>query len=220
MEPSNPRLEQFGYVCRRCNRCCYHKDIQVNPYELARLARQLSLSTTKFRTTYTRNGLGTLLNQTETGACVFLGPEGCTVHPDRPLVCRLYPLGRHVLQDGTERFSHIDAHPESAGEYTNSGTISEFLESQNTAAYLAAADEYFCWLSAAYERFDIDAAAEGTTTQTDDGDQLNDLFDMDVAIASHCTKTGMVEPTDIEHRKQLHLTILYQQLNAENGRET
>ena len=31
----------------------------------------------------------TVLKQTESGACVFLGAEGCMVHPDRPLVCRL-----------------------------------------------------------------------------------------------------------------------------------
>src|SRR5215470_9862277 len=103
----SPRSEAFDYVCRRCLKCCHHQRIQLNPYELARLARNLGLTTTEFRAAWTEHGDGLALRQTETGACVFLGSEGCTVHPDRPLVCRLYPLGRHVSADGSEAFSRI-----------------------------------------------------------------------------------------------------------------
>lgn len=33
------RDASFGYVCGRCSRCCQHKHIQLDPYEIARLAR-------------------------------------------------------------------------------------------------------------------------------------------------------------------------------------
>lgn len=33
------RQDRFSYVCNRCRRCCHHKLIRVNPYEIARLAR-------------------------------------------------------------------------------------------------------------------------------------------------------------------------------------
>src|SRR5271169_1382542 len=151
--PSNgePRSQVFGYICRRCMRCCYNKRIQINPYESARLARNLQQATTEFRAAWTKDGAGTALKQTETGACVFLGDKGCTVHPDRPLVCRLYPLGRHVLADGTESFSLTEGHPQSAGEFTNNSTIAEFLDSQGVAPFAKAADEYFQWLCAAQD---------------------------------------------------------------------
>src|SRR5215468_5694658 len=90
-----PRHEAFGYVCRRCHN--HHKHIQLNPYEVARLARNRNLTTSEFATACTENGEGVILGQTETGACISLGAAGCTVYADRPLVCRLYPLGRHVL---------------------------------------------------------------------------------------------------------------------------
>src|ERR1700752_4896509 len=100
-----PQSQVFGYKCHRCMRCCYDKRIQINPYESARLARNLGQTTTEFRSAWTEDGAGTVLKQTDTGACIFLGNDGCTVHPDRPLVCRLYPLGRRVRADGSESFS-------------------------------------------------------------------------------------------------------------------
>jgi hypothetical protein len=54
----NPRAKAFGYLCGRCMRCCYHKGIQVNPYEVARLARRLGQTTTEFCATWTRDGAG------------------------------------------------------------------------------------------------------------------------------------------------------------------
>src|SRR5262245_22789218 len=104
--PSSPasRSTPFGYVCRRCSRCCSDKQIQINPYEVARLARAKGQSTSEFRAAWTEDGQGTVLREKEDGTCVFLGPRGCEVHRDRPLVCRLYPLGRIVRSDGSEHF--------------------------------------------------------------------------------------------------------------------
>ena len=96
------REQTFGYFCHACSRCCQGKVIQVNPYEIARLARHLDVSTGAFQEKWTEGGKGTVLARTEDDACVFLGRGGCTVHGDRPLVCRLYPLGRQYFPDGTE----------------------------------------------------------------------------------------------------------------------
>ena len=46
---------------------------------------------------------------------LFLGERGCTVHADRPLVCRLYPLGRHIDEHGAESFYHLEPHPQTEG---------------------------------------------------------------------------------------------------------
>ena len=51
----------------------------------------------------------------------------------------------------------------------------------------------------------------------EDNGTARDLLDMDAAIARHCAATPETEPTDIEARKELHLKILYQELESTNG---
>jgi Fe-S-cluster containining protein len=214
---SNPRSESFGYVCHRCLKCCYHKGIQLNPYEVARLARNRGQKTSEFRAAWTVDGAGLHLAQTERGACVFLGSEGCTVHADRPLVCRLYPLGRHLTADGTESFAHVQTHPQSHGEFTQRGTIADFLSAQDAYPFMRAADEYFYWICAV--RASMDEACSPSTAElsNEDDDSARDLLDIDGAIARHCAATAETEPADIEARKELHLKILYQELESNKG---
>ena len=54
----DPRAETFGYVCHRCMKCCHHKRIQLNPYEVARLARNRGMTTGEFRAVCTEDGAG------------------------------------------------------------------------------------------------------------------------------------------------------------------
>jgi hypothetical protein len=157
----------------------------------------------EFRERWTEDGLGAHLTRRDDGNCSFLGPEGCTVHPDRPLVCRIYPLGRHVSPDGTERWSHVTPHPQTAGVYSKQGTVADYLEAQGAAPFMRAADEYATWLRRAVEV--LEALAGG---DAEEAAQAADLLDMDAMIAAHCGKTGETEPLDIEARKALHLSLL------------
>ena len=135
------RDSPFSYECRGCSRCCYDKSIHVNPYEVARLARNRGVNTTEFLTRYCDSN-GMKLNRTEQGACVFLTPDGCGVHADRPLVCRLYPLGRRVGVDGEETFREVAPHPETQGEYGTCGTVQDFLTKQGVQPYVDAVERY------------------------------------------------------------------------------
>lgn len=200
------RDSSFGYVCGRCSRCCQHKHIQLDPYELARLARQRGQSTTDFRRDWTVDGLGTALQQKLDGTCVFLGAEGCEVHSDRPLVCRLYPLGRHIDSEGSEYFSISEGHAQSAGRYTRAGTIADYLEAQGTQPFIAAGDAYFRWFCAAYRRLrlsDRELISDAIAGADDGG-----LLDMDWMIAQHSSATGEDEPASLDDRLQLHLKLL------------
>jgi Fe-S-cluster containining protein len=199
------RSAPFGYVCRRCSRCCWHNKIQINPYEVARLARAKGQTTGEFRAAWTVDGRGAVLRQNEDGACVFLGPRGCEVHRDRPLVCRLYPLGRHVRSDGSEYFTKLEGHPQSAGEITDRGTIAEYLAGQGAQPLLNAADAYFQWLCVARAR----TALLSDQAAIEAGSEDADLLDMDAAIASYCESTGEAEPSDIDDRMRLHLALLH-----------
>jgi len=207
------RDEAFGYVCHRCSRCCYDKVIQVNPYEIARLARNRGQTTAAFRDAWTGDGLGTTLKRQADGACVFLGPEGCTVHPDRPLVCRIYPLGRHVAADGSERWSHATPHPRTEGVYSKDGRIADYLAAQGAADFMRAADDYTAWLRRAGEVLDAAGVEPGAAAD----ESRAELLDMDGAIAARCRASGEAEPVDIEARKALHLTILQNTLDAFEG---
>jgi len=204
------RKEAFGYVCRACSRCCYHKRIQVNPYEIARLARRTRQTGAQFRAACTENGQGTSLKQKEDGSCIFLGPQGCGVHPDRPLVCRLYPLGRRSLWDGTEEWVQVTPHPQSEGEYSKNGTIADYIAAQGALPFIRAADGYAQWVRDAY-------AALHTDTEVSQAATAEDLLDMDAAISAYCAWSGEPEPQNIEQRRDLHMRILYRQLEQMKG---
>jgi Fe-S-cluster containining protein len=206
------RAEPFGFECSRCSHCCHDKLIQMNPYEIARLAANRGVGTAEFRARFTQDGEGLHLARTEDGACVFLGDQGCTVHPDRPLVCRLYPLGRQITASGGERFVHVTPHPLSGGSFHTRGTIADFLAAQDVDAFIQAADDYFSWFCRARDA--MAEAGEGDPALTADA---NELLDMDSAIAAHCARTGEVAPSDIEERRRLHLAILDQALAEYEG---
>jgi Fe-S-cluster containining protein len=197
----------FGYVCQRCNRCCHGINVPLDPYEIARLARRLGETTTSFRNLHTEDGAGTCLRHTETGACVLLGPDGCTVHEDRPLGCRVYPLALELNADGSERWSHHVPHPQSPGDYTITGTAADYLAGQNIERHLRAFGEYTAFVRRARACL---AAGPASVEPRSAG---CDLVDMDVAIARHCAARGDAEPSDIEARKSLHLHILYDLLD-------
>jgi uncharacterized protein len=197
----------FGYICRRCSHCCHHAHIRTDPYEVARLAGAKGESTTQFRAAWTIDGRGTTLRQKEDGSCVFLGPQGCEVHPDRPLVCRLYPLSRSVREDGFEHFTILKGHPQSAGEYNKSGTIADYLEGQGTKDFIFARNSYYQWFCAAYQK--VGARDDALISEfINNGADLG-LLDMDGMIAKHCAATGEAEPESLDDRLQLHLLLLY-----------
>ncbi len=199
------RAEPFAFACSRCSNCCYDKRIQLNPYEVARLAANRGISAEQFRASSTQEGLGLHLAHREDGSCVFLGPQGCDVHADRPLVCRLYPLGRHVWEDGTERFSHMTPHPKSRGTFSKDGTIGGYIAAQGVDPFIAAADAYLGWFARARAKLALDGMPESQETATRD---TLTLFDLDAAIAEHCAATGKTAPQDIDERLKLHIAIL------------
>jgi Fe-S-cluster containining protein len=200
---STARAERFGFLCSRCSHCCHDKRIQINPYELSRLARNRDMDSREFQSRFTENGGGTHLARSESGACVFLGAQGCTVHPDRPLVCRVYPLGRHITSDGEEYFTHVVPHPLSRGAFHTDGTIADYLAAQNTEEFIRAADAYFWWFVRARA---VLLAGAGPLTEGPPAPEPP--LDMDGAIAAHQQDTGEPAPVDIEERRKLHMKIL------------
>ncbi|MCK5517663.1 MAG: YkgJ family cysteine cluster protein, partial [Desulfobulbaceae bacterium] len=135
------RNSKFSFECKACGICCHDKEIQMNPYEIVRLADHLKIGTAEFLEKYITPGEPFLLFL-ENSACVFLTDKGCSVHPDRPLVCRLYPLGQHLTGTGVEHFRCLKLQPGCSGDLGENGTVTAFLNSQEVRPYMEAAEKY------------------------------------------------------------------------------
>ena len=139
--PPLNRDSQFAYTCNRCMTCCHDPHIALDPYEIARLARNRQLVTREFIARYLTEG-GVVLRNREDTSCVMLGADGCTVYADRPQICRTYPLKRLRSKDG-ETLWQYPGLPASTGVYGKEGTVSDFLKAHDVEELFAAKDRYF-----------------------------------------------------------------------------
>ena len=208
------RHTPFCYQCNGCARCCY-KHIQLNPYEIARLARNRGVDSRAFLAAYAELG-GSALKRRSDNACVFLRDNRCSVHDDRPLVCRLYPLGRVIDVDGSESFLRLDPDPETKGEYGEEGTVEEFLHEQDAAPFMAAADRYLGFLHeliailkrpVANGSVDQDDVMDRLFEPTGDGEPIA-WYDIDRVVADHAAKTGAPIPASPEDKMDMHIEAL------------
>lgn len=208
------RASQFGFFCGRCLGCCRFKKIQLNPYEIARLADNRGISTTEFIARYT-NTCGTVLQSNQDGYCVFLDDEGCAVHPDRPLVCRLYPLGRYVHFSGVETFSQAEPEKGCKGLFHENGTIKQYLDEQGAFPFMHAADMYLDLLRGLldvlkeqeFEHSQSETVLETVRTVTEDaaGGQAPSWIDMDRAVNEYCRLSGIPVPKDVDEKMGVHV---------------
>ena len=209
------RSSRFNYLCCRCSRCCHHKRIQLNPYEVARLARNLGCTTGEFIRRYVEVDVSHL-RVNDQGACIFLTPGGCSVHKDRPLVCRLYPLGRHINSEGREYFILDDPHPASIGIYGDEFTVADYLSDQRVKCFISAADKYlhlFYRLWKALQQYrEIGPATTARSFRLvrlrwmqQPEQRLADWLDMDRSVNSYCEKHGILAPENISERTLLHI---------------
>ena len=90
------------FECSGCGDCCsgQHGYVWLEMPDLRRLADFLELSLDDFGRRYLRR-VGrsySLLDDPETGDCVFLEDRRCSVHSVRPAQCRRYPFWPKILR--------------------------------------------------------------------------------------------------------------------------
>ena len=136
------RSSPFSYQCNACGRCCADKVITLSPYDVLRIARAASVTTVEAVGRFTIRR-GSVLRFDEHGRCVALDGVRCGLHGGRPLACRLYPLGISRRDgDGEEQFITLEAATGSLGVYEESGSVADFLASQDVTPYLEANSRY------------------------------------------------------------------------------
>jgi hypothetical protein len=89
--------------CGSCQECCYHGGVDVHP-EREPPGRLAHLDLVE------RDG-GLYLRKRADGACVHLGPEGCTVYEHRPNACRGYDCRMFALVNVLDKFDGDHAQP-------------------------------------------------------------------------------------------------------------
>ncbi|MBE0582800.1 MAG: YkgJ family cysteine cluster protein, partial [Desulfofustis sp.] len=128
-------------------RCCHELELAVSPYDVLRIRQATGLSSADVLARYVIIEQETddifprmYLTMVDDGAasCVFLGKNGCLIYHHRPGACRMYPLGRATVKNGTE----IDEHfvllhePHCLGFHQQQiTTAAGYLQSQELAPY-------------------------------------------------------------------------------------
>ncbi len=205
----------------------------AGPHEVLGMARLLGISTTEFLALYSDHG-GTTLRFGADGRCVFLTADGCRVHPRRPLVCRLYPLGRSIDKDGVEKFARFPKEEGCEAEFGADGTIETFLESQGVAPYIEWSRRYgelYRRMLGLLDRLDIQSKIEVSETggpgagpgrgrgngrgrtRGADRSPLSSWQDIDASLADYCAAKGMAVPEGIEAAIDLHLRAIREWLD-------
>jgi Fe-S-cluster containining protein len=104
--------ETFRFECCQTiacfNECCRNLNQFLYPYDILRLKRRLGLSSGDFLKRYTTQHLGPASglpivslasSDAERLTCPFVTANGCSVYPDRPSSCRIYPLVREISRN-------------------------------------------------------------------------------------------------------------------------
>ena len=100
------RMDAFRFSCHSglsCfNHCCRNKHLPLTPYDVIRMKRALDLFSDDFLNRYALYRLDpgsgfpvlSLKMEGSENVCPFVSHDGCEIYDDRPMACRLFPLGR------------------------------------------------------------------------------------------------------------------------------
>lgn len=202
----------------------------VGPHEVLGMARLLGLTSTEFLERYADNG-GTTLRYGADGRCLFVTPEGCRVHPRRPLVCRLYPLGRSVDESGAEKFAVFPREAGCGAAIGTDGTVESFLEEQGVGPYLDWSRRYgllYRRMLTLLERMGIEGRIEtraqggppappaesGPESEPVGAGPLSSWQDIDASLAEYGAAKGAAAPAGIEAAIDLHITAMTEWLDG------
>ncbi|MCU7958952.1 MAG: YkgJ family cysteine cluster protein [gamma proteobacterium symbiont of Bathyaustriella thionipta] len=87
------------------NACCKQADITLTPYDIIRLKKRFDIDSSELLKKHTvpfqmdGDGLpGVKMRTDDSGQCLFMTEEGCSVYEDRPTSCRYYPVAHMAMR--------------------------------------------------------------------------------------------------------------------------
>lgn len=143
--------DTFEFTCSRCTHCCknrsdYHRfnKMILVPYDIIRISRRLKMTTTEFLSRYTEFEARPRTQSMEVALkfegdeynnkCPFLESDQCNIYDDRPMGCRLYPLGR-VFEVNKYAILLPDSHNDCALGTGQKWIVRDWLESMDLFHY-------------------------------------------------------------------------------------
>jgi Fe-S-cluster containining protein len=88
------------------NACCRQADVTLTPYDVIRMKDRLGMGSGEFLKAHTvpfqmdQDGVpGIKLRTDNSGACLFVTEDGCSIYSHRPTACRYYPLGHMAVKE-------------------------------------------------------------------------------------------------------------------------
>ena len=144
--------EVLPLTCTREGSCCHGNQVLLNPWELALLASHNKLTSRDFKNTFTEDGgIRLKFNGKENkylkkSCSLYSGEIGCSSHENRPLACRLFPIGRQIQENKSAYFFEGEQFPcfKECPDVTNLKTLKlkEYLNSQKVKNHEYAQDAY------------------------------------------------------------------------------
>jgi len=133
--PKLTKKDTFSFGCNMCGECCHNRDenvIMLNPLDVYKIAKYLNMEVKDFLFKYCHGYCGEdsklpfviLKAKMYRGVCPFL-KDKCTIHPVKPAVCALFPLGR-MTNSQTKEFTYFQ-HRSNCGDKKKTQTIEEYL---------------------------------------------------------------------------------------------
>jgi hypothetical protein len=135
---SLPKLgkdDTFTFGCNRCGKCCREReDILLTPLDLFKIARHLRKPIQDVMQEYCESYEGhsskipvvRIRPREYRRTCPFAKKEGCLIHPVKPAVCALFPLGRMTDAD-TKGFTYF-LQPVTCGNKRQTQTVRQWLD--------------------------------------------------------------------------------------------
>jgi uncharacterized protein len=145
--------DTFSFACHpgvTCfTECCRDLNLVLTPYDLLRLKKALSLTSSDLLDQLTiikpneHNGFPAVwlkMKDDERRTCPFVTPAGCRLYDDRPGACRIYPIGRASSrtkgQDGAREFYFVIKESHCQGfQEPRSWSIAAWSEDQGLSPY-------------------------------------------------------------------------------------
>jgi len=148
--------DTFKFSCDKSGSCCKGRDenpIILFPYDAYRIQTRLNIGIREFVSEYAHTILGAesklpmlilrskWLNEFE-NKCVFLDSSNCSIYEDRPLVCRLFPVGRLADREGRSYFFLTKTDSNCRVGVGKERSIENWLEESDTIDHFKWNDRY------------------------------------------------------------------------------
>lgn len=131
----------FTFTCKYdiCNKCCSAKNLELSPYDIFRICQQQNMTTIDLHNQYTKFTLNPKINiprcLLKTDPICKFNKQGktCMIYENRPLVCRLYPIGL-TFRENKLQFVHQKGCV--GHESTEQHTLQSWLQKEGSDAQI------------------------------------------------------------------------------------